>query len=164
MEERDRRAVLLLRHLDAAYNLARHLMRDPTQAEDVVQDAMLKALAGAATFRGGDPRAWLLRIVRNTAYDTLSAGKRRGEELLEDDLADPSADAETLLSQRQNVALAADALAALPLEWREALVLRELEGLSYREIAEITQTPIGTVMSRLSRARQAMLTARDSTP
>lgn len=158
--ERDRVAALLLPHLDAAYNLARWLMRDANQAEDVVQDAMVKALAGAAGYRGGDPRAWLLRIVRTTAYDTLSGNRQRGEVLLEDELPDPSADAETLAAQREALVLAGAMVENLPLEWREALVLRELEGLSYREIAEVTQTPIGTVMSRLSRARQCLLEAR----
>jgi RNA polymerase sigma-70 factor (ECF subfamily) len=152
----------ILPHLDAAYNLARWLMRDPVRAEDVVQDAVLKAMSGEAGFRGGDPRAWLLRIVRNTAYDALSATRRRGEDELDDTLADPSVDAETQVAQREDLAHAAAALEALPLEWREAMVLRELEGLSYREIADITGAPIGTVMSRLSRARAQLIHAREA--
>ena len=152
----------ILPHLDAAYNLARWLMRDPTRAEDVVQDAVLRAISAEAGFRGGDARAWLLRIVRNTAYDALSANRRSREDELDETLADPSADAETLMAQREDLAYLATALEALPLEWREAMVLRELEGLSYREIADITGTPIGTVMSRLSRARVALLRSREA--
>ncbi len=163
--DRERVVTLLLPHLDAAYNLARWLMRDPTRAEDVVQDAMVRALAAEAGFRGGDGRAWLLRIVRNTAYDALAATRRRGEEMLDDTLADtlaaPGEDAETRHAVREDLAFAADALDGLALELREALVLRELEGLSYRDIAAVTGAPIGTVMSRLSRARQALLRARE---
>ena len=149
----------ILPHLDAAYNLARWLMRDPIRAEDVVQDAVLRAMVGETGFRGGDPRAWFLRIVRNTAYDALSAARHRGEDLLDETMVDPADDAETVSLHREELALAGDAVAALPLEWREALVLRELEGLSYRDIATVTGAPIGTVMSRLSRARQALLKA-----
>jgi RNA polymerase sigma-70 factor (ECF subfamily) len=152
----------ILPHLDAAYNLARWLMRDPVRAEDVVQDSVVRALAGQQGFRGGDAKAWLLRIVRNTAYDALSATKRRSEDGLEDDVPDNRPDAETIATHREALSQAAMMLETLPLEWREALVLRELEGLSYREIAGITDVPIGTVMSRLSRARQAMLDARAS--
>jgi RNA polymerase sigma-70 factor (ECF subfamily) len=120
----------------------------------------MRTMAAEAGFRGGDARAWFLRIVRNTAYDALSATRRRGEDLLDDHLPDPAPDAEAVHAGREGLGQLASAMDALPLEWREALVLRELEGLSYREIAEVTSAPIGTVMSRLSRARQALLKAR----
>ena len=155
---------LLLPHLDAAHNLARWLMRDPVRAQDVVQEAILHALEASAGFRGTDPKPWLLRIVRNAAYDALSATKRRGEDILEDHIADPTPNAEHIATQREALHHAADMLENLPVEWRETLVLRELEGLSYREIAAVTEAPIGTVMSRLSRARQALLDARSAQP
>ena len=154
----------LLPHLDAAYNLARWLMHDPVRAQDVVQDALLRALEGQAGFRGTDPKPWLLRIVRNAAYDARSATRRRREDMLEDHIPDPTPDAEVIATQHEALHHVADLLATLPVEWREALVLRELEGLSYREIAAITEAPIGTVMSRLSRARQALLDARQAKP
>jgi RNA polymerase sigma-70 factor (ECF subfamily) len=155
----------VLPHLDAAYNLARWLVRDPVAAEDVVQDAVLRALKYFASFRGGDERAWLLRIVRNTAYSSI--GKRGGAAEIplgsEDgegpgmDVPDPAPGPEAILAQRQDLARLDAALAALPIELRECLVLCELEELSYKEIAEVTQVPIGTVMSRLWRARQALM-------
>lgn len=135
-------------------------MRDPVRAEDVVQDAALRAMGAEAGLRHIDARAWFLRIVRNTAYDALRATSRRGEDALDETLADVGCDPETIHAGREALAQLADQVAALPLEWREALVLRELEGLSYREIAEITSAPIGTVMSRLSRARAALLRGR----
>lgn len=153
---------ILLPHLDAAHNLARWLMRDASTAQDVVQNAMLRAIEAHGSYRGGDLKAWLLRIVRNIAYDTLRATRRRGEDLLEDEIADPTPDAEATTMHREALGHAEDILARLPVEWREALVLRELEGLSYREIAAVTEAPIGTVMSRLSRARQALLYARSA--
>jgi RNA polymerase sigma-70 factor (ECF subfamily) len=151
---------LLLPHLDAAHNLARWLMRDPTRAQDVVQDAMLRAMESSVGFRGTDPKPWLLRIVRNAAYDALSASKRRSEDFLHEDIQDDTPDAETVASQREALHQTSRMLDRLPVEWREVLILRELEGLSYREIASVTEAPIGTVMSRLSRARQALLDAR----
>ena len=147
----------LLPHLDAAYTLARWLMRDPARAEDVVQDAMLKAIEGAAGFRGGDPRAWLLRIVRNAAYDAMAVTRRGREDPLLDTLVDPAPDVERSYAAREGLGLLSEALERLPVEWREALVLREVEGMSYREIAAVTEAPIGTVMSRLSRGRRALL-------
>ena len=162
---------VVLPHLDAAYNLARWLVRDPTLAEDVVQDATMRALGYFGTFRGGDGRAWLLRIVRNTAYDALAVRKRHAAASLEatgpdpDDeaaplqVADPADDPEAALARRQDMAALDRALGALPVELRECLVLRELEELSYKEVAHITGVPIGTVMSRLWRARQALMQA-----
>jgi RNA polymerase sigma-70 factor (ECF subfamily) len=156
---------VVLPHLDAAYNLARWLLHDPTLAHDVVQDASVRALGYFATFRGGDGRAWLLRIVRNTAYDALAARKRENATSLDAptsdsaaiDVPDPADDPETALSRRQDLRTLDQALAALPVELRECLVLRELEEMSYKQIAHVTGLPIGTVMSRLWRARQALL-------
>jgi RNA polymerase sigma-70 factor (ECF subfamily) len=160
-------ARLALPHLDAAYNLARWLLRDPVAAEDVVQDAMLRALTYFASFRGTNARAWLLQIVRNAAHDRLAAGARAREVPLmpfddEDEApvhepADPADDPEAALSRRQDRAALGEALAALPVELRECLVLRELEEMSYRDIAQVTGVPVGTVMSRLWRARRALL-------
>jgi RNA polymerase sigma factor (sigma-70 family) len=159
---------VMLPHLDAAYNLARWLVRDPSIAEDVVQDAYERACKYFAAFRGESGRPWLLQIVRNAAYSTLKA-QRRGAEIslssatraadeagVDMDMPDPSPDPEATLAQRQDLAALDDALNALPVAWRESLILREVEGLSYKEMARIMDVPIGTVMSRLSRARQAL--------
>ncbi len=159
---------IVLPHLDAAHNLARWLVRDASLAEDVVQDAVLRALAAYAFYRGGDARAWLLRIVRNRAYDALAA--RRGRDARLDDggpgadddfpalqVPDPADDPEAALARRQGLERLDRALEALPVELRECLVLRELEGLSYKEIAHVAAVPIGTVMSRLWRARQVLM-------
>ncbi|MGG5822369.1 sigma-70 family RNA polymerase sigma factor [Falsiroseomonas sp. HW251] len=152
--------------LDAAYNLARYLLRDPFAAEDVVQDACVRALRGFATFRGGDARAWVLQIVRNRCRDW--AEERRRDRTVpiapiegadgkkaEPDFADPEAPSpEQALADADEAAAVQAVVAGLPQPFREALVLRELEEMSYREIAEITGAPIGTVMSRLARARE----------
>ena len=160
-------ARLALPHLDAAYNLARWLLRDPVAAEDVVQDAMLRALTYFGSFRGTNARAWVLQIVRNAAHDRLAAAARAREvplvmqsdedETAVNEPADPADDPETALSRRQDRAALAAALAALPVELRECLVLRELEDMSYRDIAQVTSVPVGTVMSRLWRARRELL-------
>jgi RNA polymerase sigma-70 factor, ECF subfamily len=158
----------MLPHLDAAHNLARWLVRDPSIAEDVVQDTYERACKYFAAFRGGSGRAWLLQIVRNAAYSTLRAQRQRMEVSLssgmraadEDgvdmDIPDSSPDPEATLAQRQDLAALDDALNALPVAWRECLILREVEVLSYKEMARIMDVPIGTVMSRLARARQAL--------
>ena len=159
---------VMLPHLDAAYNLARWLIRDPSIAEDVVQDAYERACKYFASFRGGSGRAWLLQIVRNAAYSTLKA-RRRGLEVslssgtraadedgVDMDVPDSSPGPEATLAQRQDLATLDAALNALPVAWRECLILREVEALSYKEIARIMDVPIGTVMSRLSRTRQAL--------
>src|SRR6266566_1791968 len=159
---------VMLPHLDAAHNLARWLVRDPSIAEDVVQDAYERACKYFAGFRGGSGRSWLLQIVRNAAYSTLKVQRRRmevslssgtraaDEDGVEMDIPDSSPDPEATLAQQQDLAALDDALNALPVGWRECLILREVEDLSYKEMARIMDVPIGTVMSRLSRARQAL--------
>ena len=151
---------ILLPHLAAGYNLARWLTRNDHDAEDVVQEAYLRAFRAFDRYRGGDPRAWLLTIVRNTCYTWL---RQRREPVAEapggDDLAaDPETQPEALWLRQADGQLLRAGLEALPLEFREALVLRELEGLSYKEIADVADVPLGTVMSRLARARKHLHT------
>ena len=157
-----------LPHLDAAYNLARWLSRSPADAEDIVQDAMLRAFRGFEGFRGGDAKAWLLAIVRNCSRNLYASEKRRAHAPLPADdesaLASADADPESLsMDASRNRHLDA-MLRALPAEFREVLILRELEELSYREIAEIADIPIGTVMSRLARARALLRTSLHGEP
>jgi RNA polymerase sigma factor (sigma-70 family) len=159
---------VMLPHLNAAYNLARWLVRDQSIAEDVVQDAYERACKYFTAFRGGSGRAWLLQIVRNAAYSTLKARRRRmevplngatradDEDGVDGDIPDSSACPEAALARRQDLAALDDMLNALPVAWRECLILREVEALSYKEMARMMEVPIGTVMSRLSRARQAL--------
>ena len=150
---------VVLPHLDAAYRLARWLMRNEHDAEDVVQDSLLRALRYFRTFTGGDGRAWFLRIVRNTC----SGWRGHRIEALTDQFDEqqhrslgPAVDPETLLLQTDDATLVARAMRTLPDGAHQLLVLRELEGLSYRELADVMEIPIGTVMSRLSRAREAL--------
>ncbi len=157
----------LLPHLDAAYNLARWLIGNEHDAEDAVQEAYLRAVRFFGSFRGGDGRGWLLAIVRHACYDWLRQHRAEHPTTpFEEELHSPDDGAwnpERLLLQGADAALVRAALEALPVDSREVLVLRELEGLSYKEIAEIAGIPVGTVMSRLSRARsrlQQELTAR----
>ena len=152
----------LLSHLDAAYNLARWLMGDPADAADVVQDAYVRALAGADQFRGGDQRAWLLSIVRNGCYS--SHRRQRVRQATDFDETVHGEDKVTLSPEqlainRDTSRLVRRALEGLTPDFREIIVLREFEGLSYKEIADVVAAPVGTVMSRLSRAR-AQLAAR----
>lgn len=149
-------------HLPAAYNLARWLTRNGHDADDVVQEACLRAFRAFDGFRGGDPRAWLLTIVRNTCYRWLKQnrtaeaplGIREDEtEAAAEAVRDPSPGPEALLLRDIDARKLHQAIADLRCELREVLVLRELEGLSYKEIADIVDVPLGTVMSRLSRAR-----------
>ena len=152
----------MLPHLDAAYNLARWLMRDAEAAEDVVQEAMLRALTYFKSFRGVNPRAWVLQIVRHAAYGSLALNRavemvpissERDEEFAVAELVSGEDDPETALVRARERSRVRALVAALPVELREALVLREFEEFSYKEIAEATQTPIGTVMSRLDLPR-----------
>ena len=160
MREVDKQAdfeAAIVPHLDAAHNLARWLVRDATDAEDVVQEAYLRAFRFFDDFRGGDGRGWLLRIVRNVGYTWLR--KRRPEELhapLDEEIHGPESGGrspEAELLRLSAVATLRHALETLRVELREVIVLRELEGLSYAQIADVAGVPIGTVMSRLSRAR-----------
>jgi RNA polymerase sigma-70 factor (ECF subfamily) len=161
--DRQRFELLALPHLDAAYNLARWLTRNDQDAQDVVQEAALRALRYFAAFRGDSARAWLLQIVRHTCFSWLKLN-RPGELASLDDDAVPWPEAAAPSTDEPHVAALrrADreqvnrALAALPVVLREVLVLRELEELSYKEIAQIADVPLGTVMSRLSRARAVM--------
>ena len=149
---------LVLPHLDSAVNLARWLLRNRDDAEDVVQEAMVRAYRFFGQFRGGDARAWLLQIVRNTCYSWFE--KNRPAELaveFNEELHEhPGHNPETLATQADERQRLMKALESLPARSREVLVLRELEGCSYQEIAEIAGIPMGTVMSTLSRAREKL--------
>jgi RNA polymerase sigma factor (sigma-70 family) len=162
-EELQRFERLLMPHLAASYNLARWLTRNEHDAEDVVQEAYLRAVRSFDRYRGGDPRSWVLTIVRNTCYTWLR--QRRGETAFAGDANDdgvseipgnPESQPEVQFLRDVDRQLLREALEALPAEFREALVLRELEGFSYKEIADITDVPLGTVMSRLARARRQL--------
>lgn len=149
----------VLPHLNAAYNLARWLTRNDQDAEDVVQEAALRAFKYWEGFSGRDCRAWLLAIVRNTFYSLQRERSVQPELTADGDLDDvddnvPNPERELLRSADRDMLKAA--LEDLPVEFREAIVLREMEGLSYKEIADIGNVPIGTVMSRLARARKRM--------
>ncbi len=145
---------LLLPHLDAAYNLARWLTRDAHDAEDVVQEACVRALRYLAALRDAEARAWFLTIVRHAAYDWLGRHRDRGDgAALADLAADAAAEPPQCAERRRDSSVLAQAIGSLALPYREVIVLRELEELSYEEIATIAAIPIGTVMSRLARAR-----------
>lgn len=156
---------VILPHLDAAFNLARWLMRRSEDAEDVVQEAMVRALTYFPSFRGTNPRGWILQIVRNAAYASMKVNRGlatvSGDELDGDDprLADPADNPETTLMKEQDSQRLARHLAAMPVDLREVLVLREIEELAYKDIAAITDAPVGTVMSRLWRARRLLAAA-----
>jgi RNA polymerase sigma-70 factor (ECF subfamily) len=146
-------------HLNAAYNLARWLTRNAHDAEDLVQDAYLRAFRSFETFEGQDGRAWLLAIVRNTCFTWLR--KKGVQPAIEFDeqlhtAADPSPDAESVILNQAALGSLNGCLEELPPEFREVIVLRELEELSYKEISEIARVPVGTVMSRLARARKRL--------
>jgi RNA polymerase sigma-70 factor (ECF subfamily) len=155
-------------HLDAAYDFARWLARDERTAEDVVQEACLRAFKSLDSFHGDSGRAWLLAIVRNTYYTWFNRNKAEGVSVPFDEdgtvggrelaeLEGSLGSIDRVLEQRDASRLVNAALERLPEEFREAIVLRELEDLSYKEIAVIARVPIGTVMSRLARARKLML-------
>ena len=148
---------VVLPHLHHAYNLARWLTRNEHDAEDLVQEAYLRAFRFYGRFRGGDVRPWLLKIVRNTYYTTLQQNRiQQSAEPLDGDFAGEdqrSGNPEELVVQNSNSQLLRRALEALPPRFRELLVLRELQEMSYQEISEVIGVPIGTVMSSLSRAR-----------
>ena len=145
-------------HLDAAYNLARWLAGNDHDAEDIAQEACVRAFRFVGGCRNSDGRAWLLTIVRNTAYSWLKKNRAQPVVSMDDnelaEIEDQSCAAGSFHSADRDALRAA--LETLPLEFREALVLRELEGLSYKEIAEIAEVPVGTVVSRLARARRQL--------
>jgi RNA polymerase sigma-70 factor (ECF subfamily) len=150
----------IMPQMNAAYNLARWLTGNDVDAQDVVQDAFLRAFKFFAGFRGGDSRSWLLRIVRNSFYDWL---RRQGDPELttpfDEETHGQATDApapDAVLFEKADQELVHEAIEALPVEYREVLVLRELEGLAYKEIADVADLPIGTVMSRLARAREQL--------
>jgi RNA polymerase sigma-70 factor (ECF subfamily) len=164
----------VLPHLDAAYNLARWLLRNDQDAQDVAQEAYLRAFRFFPGFRGGNARAWLLKIVRNTCYTWLHANRplqdaaEFDENLFRPDSCAPNP--EEAMLQNDSSTLVRKAMEKLPPNYREVMILRELEGMSYREIADITGLPAGTVMSSLSRARGrlrqilASLVSEDTAP
>ena len=157
-QDRLRFEQLVLPHVDAAFNLARWLLRRREDAEEVAQEALLRACRFFRGFHGGDARAWLLQIVRNTSYSWLE--KNRPRELMvefdEELHPQPTATPESIAIADEDRERLCRALECLPPRFREILVLRELEGCSYKEIAAITSIPIGTVMSSLSRARRQL--------
>lgn len=150
----------VLPHLDAAYNLARFLMRNDQDAEDIVQEAALRAFRFFDTFRGENSRAWFLSIVRNTAFTALKRNRINEETVVFDEELHggqvPPLDAGIELDRAQDRQTVRTAIEQLPTEFREAITLRELEGMSYKEIADIAGVPIGTIMSRLARARRQL--------
>ena len=157
---RARFETLMLPLMNDAYNLARLLMRNQEDAEDMVQESYLRAFRFFSSFQGTNCRGWLLRIVRNTCYTALGARKLREKEvpleLEADEAEDPLPLPPVSLDKKATVEAVREAIAALPVDFREAVVLRELEGLSYKEISEVTEVPIGTVMSRLARGRHQL--------
>ena len=150
----------ILPHLDAAFNYARWLTKSHAEAEDIVQDASLRAWRYFSSLRDDDARPWLFAIVRNTWYSRRSRraylAEVPAEDGVEHERPDQALDPEEQLLQQHTVALVRGALEQLPVDFREAIVLREIEGLSYKEIAGIVRVPIGTVMSRLARGRERL--------
>lgn len=159
----DRFRLVMLPHMDAAYTLARYLTKDASAAEDVVQEAFLRAYRGFDGWRGDAPKAWLLAIVRNCFLSSIAATTSFAQTrdiddwsgVLPPELIEPQSP-ESLLADKHEAAMLRATVEQLPEPFRETLVLRELEELSYKDIATITQVPVGTVMSRLSRARQML--------
>jgi RNA polymerase sigma factor (sigma-70 family) len=162
-DKRTRFEALVLPHLDAAHRLARWLCRSPGDSDDIVQEAFVRAYRGFAGLRGADARAWLLAIVRNCYLSALAERRRRSHEPLTEEheaqqlgCAAPFPDPESVSIERDQQRQLARLIAGLPEDQREVLLLREMEDMSYREIAAVAEVPIGTVMSRLARARAAL--------
>ena len=151
---------IILPHIDAAYNLAHWILNNDQDAEDIVQESFLRAFKYFASYQGGNSRSWLLTIVRNTCYDWLHQNRSQGltveldEEIVEDDL--DAGDPAIFMQIKIDHQMVASALDKLPVQFRELIVLREFEEMSYKEIALIAGIPIGTVMSRLARARERL--------
>jgi RNA polymerase sigma factor (sigma-70 family) len=170
-DDKDRFASVVMPYLADAYALARWITGDRADAEDVVQEASLRAFRAIGGFAGGNARAWVLTIVRHAAYSWLTKNRRpmlvavddlaavESEQAERDGSTIEATTPETELIAKADTALLEAAIAALPEHFREALVLRDIQGLGYREIAQVTEVPIGTVMSRLARARQRLLDA-----
>src|SRR5882724_4728240 len=150
----------VLPHLDAAYNLARWLTRNDADAEDVVQESYLRAFRFFGGFHGEDGRAWLLGIVRNTSYTWMQRNRSPELSMAFDDetheAESSDLDPEALLLQKADAQMLRQAVEELPVEFREVLVLRELDEMSYKQIAVVADLPLGTVMSRLARARKRL--------
>lgn len=151
-------------HLDAAYNLARWLTRNEHDADDLVQSAYLRAFRFVSSFRGGDARAWLLTIVRNTYYTSLRDGRAHRDAVSFDEELHTEADGQAadndpacIVGRRDAALTVNEALEQLPTAFREILVMKELDALTYKQIAQVADIPIGTVMSRLARARKMLL-------
>ena len=151
---------IVLPYLPAAYNLARWLVHNDQDAEDVVQEAYLRAFKYFGGYRGGEGRTWLLTIVRNTSYSWLQRNRAReltdSVDETEEEVAIDFSNPESQLLENIEARMVREALAELPVEFREVMVMRELEELSYKEIATIADLPIGTVMSRLARGRKRL--------
>jgi RNA polymerase sigma-70 factor (ECF subfamily) len=160
VDERERFEQTFLPHLSAAYNLARWLTRDDADADDLVQASYVRALKAFGGFRGTNSRAWLLTIVRNACYSWVEQKRARGPVTSFDEqihaVGSESMDPEKRLLRDDQVQRIRRAVEELPHELREVVVLRELEGLSYKEIAAVAEIPMGTVMSRLARARERL--------
>src|SRR5215831_14240729 len=162
VDERERLELFeqtVLRHLDSAYNLARWLAGNDHDAQDVAQEASLRAFKYFGSYRGDNARAWLLSIVRNSFHTWLRKNRpteklEMTEEILE--IEDPSVTVEAFNALFVDADAVRRAIAELPLDFREIVILREMEGFSYKEIAELAEVPIGTVMSRLARARKLL--------
>src|SRR5690242_10435788 len=163
LKEQDKQAQfeqIIVRHLDVTFNLARWMIRNDQDAEDIVQESFLRAYKYFSSYQGGNSRSWLLTIVRNTCYTWLHENQAQGltldlnEEISssEFDLDDPGQCLQIKVDQQSMI----QALEQLPVEYRELIVLRELEEMSYKEIALVAGIPIGTVMSRLARGRQRL--------
>jgi RNA polymerase sigma-70 factor (ECF subfamily) len=158
-EQLERFERLIMPHARAGYNLARWLTGDPHDAEDVVQEAMVRAMRAVDRFHGGDARCWLLTIVRNTCYSWMKQNRKHQPAALPDEdllALESISPPDAALLRAADAEMVRDAINSLPPEFREVLVMREMEGLSYKEIAAVTDLPPGTVMSRLSRARERL--------
>ncbi len=158
-DERKQFEQATLPHLNAAYNLARWLTQDAHAAEDVVQESYYRAARYFASFRGGDGRVWLLGVVRRASYDWLAKRREQATVVFNQDIhdrEDDSSNPEFVALRKCDQEQVRAALEELPPQVREVIVLRELEGLTYQEIGEVAEIPMGTVMSRLSRGRQQL--------
>lgn len=162
-QEMERFTECVLPYLDAAHNLARYLVRDPHEAEEAVQESFLRAIRHFGSFRGVDGRAWLLSIIRNTCFTQLRRRRPGGERVeFDEEIHSPQEEdsgPEADLTSATTAESVREGLNQLAVEYREVLVLRELEGLSYKEIAHVAGVPMGTVMSRLARGRKQLLLA-----